>query len=263
MDLSVVSNSSRELGRFITKNSPTILTALGVTGLFTSIALAIRATPKALEILEMEEKFRLSEVNDRYYDQPIEMADVIRLTWKEYVPAAAMALTTTACIIGANSIHLRRNAALVSLFSITETALKEYQVKVVEKIGENKEEKIRGEMAQDKIDANPLADKAVVVTTRGSMLCYDNISGRYFYSDVESLRRAQNDFNDRLIREMAISLNEFYDDIGLDPIDIGSQTGWTIEKGMMNLYLGSAKMTKDGQPCIVVEHRNLPTNLWG
>lgn len=270
MDLSIVSESSRRLGRTLTRHSPTILTGLGVAGLLSSIALAVKGTIKAVEIVDRECEFRLNqwenqtgEHRDSYpLDRILEPVEIVELTWKEYIPTAVMTATTIACMIGSNSIHLRRNAAMVSLFSITETALKEYQAKVVEKIGENKEEKIRGEIAQEKVDANPFDGKAVVLTHHGSMLCYDALSGRYFYSDIETIRKAQNDFNERLLSEMSIPLNEFYADLGLDPIDMGAQTGWDIEKGKMNLYLGGAKISKDGQPCIVVEHRNLPVNIW-
>jgi len=259
MDINVL---SKALGRSFNRNSPTILAAMGVAGLISTVILAIKATPKALEIIEMEEKYRQSEMQDPDYNRPIEPLEVVELTWRCYIPTAAMALVTTACIIGSNTINLRRNAALASLFSITEMTLKEYQAKVVDKIGANKEEKIRGELAQDKLDKNPLEEKTVIMTNRGSMLCYDSLSGRYFYSDIESIRKSLNDFNKRLMHDMTIPLNELYADLGLEPIEIGAQTGWVIEKGLVDVYFG-AKLTKEGQPCIVLEHRNMPTNIWG
>jgi len=262
MDTNSVTTLSRSLSRQFSRNSPTILTALGVAGLLGTVILAVKATPKALAILESEEKFRITEYQDPDYNLPISPKDVIRLTWQEYIPSAIMGVVTIGCMIGANSIHLRRNAALASLYSLAETTLREYQEKVVEKIGDKKEEKIRGEIAQDKINSNPVDKNTVIMTNRGSMLCYDSLSGRYFYSDIETIRKAENDFNKRLMNEMVIPLNEFYDDLGLEPIDIGGQTGWKIEKGMVVLHF-AAKLTADGQPCIVLEHRNLPTNIWG
>lgn len=270
MNLSLIQKSTKDLSRSLSKNSPTILTGLGVAGLLTSIIMAVKGANRAQEILWREADFRRNdwsrqtgESEESYPIDPIlTTEEIIELTWKCYIPTAVMGLTTIACMIGANSIHLRRNAALVSLFSITETALKEYQAKVVETIGENKEEKLRGDIAQDKIEKNPPEKNAVIVTHNGSMLCYDSLSGRYFFNDVENIRRVQNDFNKRLMSEMSISLNEFYDDIGLEPIDMGAQTGWTIERGMMNIFF-AAKLTKDNQPCIVLEHKTLPTNIWG
>ena len=269
--LSILNTSSKELGRKLVQNSPTILTAMGVAGLVSTVAYTIKGTIKAVDILHNEAEFKFEaweketgEHRSAYPDAVFTTQEVLMLTWRPYIPAAIMGVTTIACIVGSNHISSKRNAALVSLFTLAETTLKQYQEKVVETIGEKKEELIRGQIAQDKIDANPPEQKAIILTHHGSMLCYDALSGRYFYSDVETLRKAMNDFNARLMREMSMSLNEFYLDIGLDQIDMGAQTGWDIERsGPMDLYLGGAKVTKDGQPCIVVEHRVLPINIWG
>lgn len=258
MNTGVIVKASRQFGRSINKNSPTILTALGVGGLVSTVILAVKATPKAMEILEREKQFRLEEYND---DRDLEILDTISLTWETYLPTTIMGLATIACMIGSNSIHLRRNAALASLFSITETALKEYQAKVVEKIGDSKEEKIRGEIAQDHLDAKPLDSKNVLVASTGDMLCFDSLSGRYFISDVETIRRIQNDFNKRLMTEMDITLNELYDEMNLDPIEMGNLMGWTIDKGMVDIFF-AAKLSKDGKPCIVIEHKNPPTSFF-
>jgi hypothetical protein len=54
-----------------------------------------------------------------------------QFTWQRYLPAAIMGGLTIACVIDANSNNLRYNAALASVYSLTELALKENQTKVV------------------------------------------------------------------------------------------------------------------------------------
>lgn len=260
MDLSIITKSSKQLARTLGRNSPTILTALGVAGLITTVVMAIKATPKALEALEMEKKYRSSDYQDPDYNAPIEPLDAIELTWKFYVPTAIMGVATIGCIIGSNHINLRRNAALASLFSITETALKEYQAKVVETIGEKKEEKIQSEIAQDKIDKNPVEEKTVVLTEKGNYLCFDSFSARYFRSDVEMLRKAENVFNQHLLREGWLSINEFYYEIGLEPIELGDEMGWIAERALLELKFNS-KMAKDNEPCLVVDYRVSPNHI--
>ena len=268
MDLSLIRNSSRQLSKTLMHNSPTILTALGVTGLVSTIVAAIKATPLAEEALYQEANFRMKEYSEQtgeseesYPTDVFTPVEIVELTWKFYIPTAVLGTLTIGCMIGANNINLRRNAALASVFSLTETALKEYQSKVVEVIGDKKEEKIRGEIAQDKLNANPVKNNAIIVTNDGSTLCYDSLSGRYFKSNIDKIKSVTNEFNRRLLSDMAISLNEFYDDIGLEPIEMGTHMGWTIEKGMVDLYFG-AKLTPDGQPCAVLEHRKLPINIF-
>jgi len=256
MDLNVV---MKDLRRVLYKNSPTILTALGVGGLITTVILAVKATPKALEIIEMETEYRSTEEHDSNYMKRIETLDVIELTWKEYIPTIAMGAITIACIIGSNRIHMRRNAALASLFAIAETSLKEYQARVAEKFGEKKEEMIRGELAQEKLDKNPVDEKIVVLTGKGQYLCYDSFSGQYFKSDIEALHRAENVFNQRLLREGWLCINSFYDEIGLEPIALGDEMGWIAEKSLLEMRFNT-KLAKD-EPCLVIDYMISPIHI--
>lgn len=258
MDLSIIERYSKDIGRAISKNSPTILTAFGVAGLISTVVLAIKATPKAIEILDREKMFRYQEEND---PAPLTPLDVIELTWKEYVPTAVMGGMTIACMIGSNHINLRRNAALVSLFTVTESALKEYEAKVRGEIGEKKEEKIRGEISQDHLDRAPVNEKAIIFTGHGNYLCFDDFSKRYFRSDIEAIRRAQNIFNQRLLREGWLCINEFYYEIGLEPIELGDEFGWIAERNLMEIRYDT-KMAKDSnEPCLVVGYSVTPHHI--
>lgn len=243
-------NTMGHLGEALTKNSPTILTGMSVAGLVTTTVMAVRATPKAMQILDYERDFR----EDAYENPPeITKMDIIELTWRCYVPAAAMAMATIACTIGANSINLRRNAALASVYSLTETAFKEYQAKVIETIGETKEKKVKDEIAKDRIKANPVGKQEIFLTGKGDMLCYDVISGRYFKSDVEKIRKIQNDLNRDLINDMFISLNDVYYALGLSNTKMGNDVGWTIGDGHIDFNF-SSQLAEDGTPCLVVDY---------
>lgn len=257
MNLSLVTNSTKQLGRAISRNSPTILTALGVAGLLTTVILAVKATPKAMEILEYEKQFRFEQENAITPDEPIEILDTIELTWKCYIPTILMGVATASCIIGANHISLRRSAVLTSLYSIAETSLKEYQQKVVETIGDKKEEKIREEIVKDKIESNPPKDNSIILTGKGNYLCYDVFSGRYFRTSVEEIQRAEIRFNQKLLREGWMDINMFYDEVGLEPIELGNQMGWIAQYAILELKFTST-LTKDTEPCLVMEYRVPP-----
>jgi hypothetical protein len=259
-DQNILTKSTKELVRVVNKNSPTILTGLGVGGLLSSVFLSIKATKKAVEILEYEKEFRYQEGLTKKRDTPIDILDTIELTWKCYVPTMAMILATTACMIGSNHISLRRNAALASLLTFTETTLREYQTKVVEEIGKAKEEKIRGEIAQDKLNANPADEKMIVLTGKGNYLCYDTFSGRYFRSDVDILQRKANEFNARLIREGWLSINEFYYEVGLESIELGDEMGWIAERSLLEFKFDT-KMAKDKEPCLVIGYTVTPYHI--
>ena len=164
---------------FVNENLPTILTCMAVLGAATTTVMGIEATPKALDILA---EASAQKEYDHGTDE-LDPMEIVKLTYKCYISTAVMGTLTVACIIGANSIHLRRKAALATVYSLTEATLKEYQSKVVSAIGEVKEKAIKDEIAKEKIEKNKPKKSNVVITGKGDTLCYDSISGRYFKSD--------------------------------------------------------------------------------
>lgn len=260
MDISLLTKTAQQLGRTLTKHSPTILTALGITGFVSTVVMAVKATPKAVNILDHERIFRHDEFGAEY-EEPISISDTVELTWKVYIPTVLMGATSIACIIGATSIHNRRNLALTSLYSIAESTLKDYQKKVIETIGDKKEEKLRDEIANDQLANHPMDSKSIIVSGLGDTLCFDQYTGRYFKADVEKIRKSVNDFNRQLLSDMRIPLNELYSEIGLAPVESGEYVGWDVEKGLVEIEF-SAKLASGNVPCVVLTFSSKPTKLW-
>lgn len=251
MSKKTLAQVAKDVQYAIVKHSPEILTGLGISGMLTTTVLAVKATPKALILIEEEKRRRSQELSE-----PVEKLDtlsVVKTTWKCYIPSAVIGVLSAGCIIGANSVNLRRNAALATAYTLSETALKEYQEKVVETIGEKKEQLIRDKVAEEKIQKNPVSSNEVIVTGRGDTLCYDVISGRYFNSDIEKIRKAENVINRRLMDEMWVTLNEFYYEIGLPGTTVGQDLGWDVDQGLIDIHF-SAQMSEDERPCMVIDY---------
>lgn len=237
--------------RIAQRRSPEILTGIGIAGMITTTVLAVRATPKAMRLIDAK-KTDISE-EDRL--PPVE---AVKAAWKVYVPSVLTGILSAICLIGANSANHRRNAAIAAAYSLSESALKEYREKVVETIGDRKEQAIRDDIAKDRITENPVRN--VVVSDRSGTLCYDSLSGRYFKCDIEKLRRVVNDLNRRMRNEMYISLNDFYCEIDtpdLSPTKLGDLLGWNIDKGYIDLSF-SSQLTADGTPCLVLDYTVVP-----
>ena len=260
----------------ITKNSPTILTGVGVAGLITTTILAVKATPKALCLISdrVWEKYKEevpekdipyntwlgaepSELEYKANMRKLGFKEVVKVAWKPYIPAFAVGTATAICMIFSNQISLRRNAALASLYTVTETAFKEYQNKIIETIGKNKERRVRDTIDSEQIQANPPSKNEIIMTGKGEVLCYDSLSGRYFKSDVEQIRKMVNDLNRDLLNYGFVSLNEFYESIGLSDIQLGNYMGWDVEKGMIEIDF-SAQLTEEDTPCLVLNYRVEP-----
>lgn len=240
----------KTVGKTFTKNSPTILTAFACGGVISTAVMAVRATPKALSVIE-------DECHERK-EENLPVKDMVLLTWRYYAPSMAMGALTIGCVVAANSISTRRNATLSALYALSEKALREYQGKVVEVIGENKERVIRDEIARDRILRQPVEEGPIVITAHGETLCYDSMSGRYFKSDIEKIRQTQNNLNAQMLAgEDYISLNDLYYCLGLKGTKMGEEVGWRAEDGLLDLCF-SSQLTENGHPCLVLDYKVAP-----
>lgn len=116
----------------VKKHSPEILTGIGIAGMITAAVMAVKATPKALTLIE--KKKNEMDTNE------LKTVDTVKAAWPCYIPAAVVGSISVACLIGASSTNLRRNTALATAYTLSESTLKEYQEKVVEIVGKKKEQ---------------------------------------------------------------------------------------------------------------------------
>lgn len=243
-----VSTVIKSIQKSVTRHSPEILMGIGIAGMVTTTVLAVKATPKALRLLEETQRESESRLTG---------ADKVKVCWKCYVPAAVTGVVSVSCLIGASSVNNRRNAALATAYKLSETALTEYRDKVVETIGEKKEQLVREKVAEEHIKKNPVSKNEVLITQKGDTLCYDSISGRYFKSDIDKIKKTVNDLNRRMLNDMYISLNEFYYELDLDGIGVGDDLGWNIDNGFIDIDFGS-QLADDGTPCVVINYSVAP-----
>jgi hypothetical protein len=236
---------------WMSKHSPEILTGLGIAGMVTTTVLAVKATPKALNLIE-----RKKEDLELTTDDKLTVVETVKAAWKPYIPAAVTGTLSVSCLIGASSVNMRRNAALAAAYHLSETALTEYKEQVIETIGKGKEKKVRDNVDKARVEKNPPNDNNIILTGDGDTLCFDYHSGQYFKTSIDKLRKVENELNSRLLREDYISLNDFYDEIGLPFTQIGSDLGWHVEKGLIEFSFGST-LYKD-KPCLVLNYNIAP-----
>lgn len=229
---------------------------IGITGMVTTTVLAVKATPKALQLLE-NKKHEL----DTDSLAPVE---VVKTTWKCYAPAVITGTVSIACLIGSNSVNSKRNAALATAYKLSETAFSEYRDKVIETFGDKKEKTVRDKISEEKIKETPVNRTEVIVTGKGQTLFFEPLSSRYFYSTIDTIKRAENKLNKEIICDpfdAGVTVNEFYEEIGLSSTATGDNLGWKIGY-LIDIY-PSAQMVEEGaehegEPCIVLNYSNPP-----
>lgn len=247
-----ISNVIKTTKGFLGKHSPEILTGIGITGMITTTVLAVKATPKAIILLE-EKREELGLA----YDEKLTAVETIKTAWQPYIPAAVLCMASVSCLVGASRVNYKRNTALATAYALSERTLIRYRDKVIDTIGEKKEKEVREKISQDEVNEKPISNTQVIVTTKGNVLCMDSLSGRYFRSDIDHIKKIVNELNRRLNCQDYISLNEFYYELGLEPIKSGSYMGWNVYSGLIDISF-DACIAENDEPCIVINHVNAP-----
>ena len=267
-DLNKLFNAAKT---FVTNNSPEILTAIGITGMCTATVLAVKATPKALKKIE-EKKIEVYDEMDACdipsnalpEDVTLTKTEIVKATWKCYVPTAVTTGVSIACLVGASKVNLKRNAALATAYNLSQTALTEYKKAIEETVDEEKASEIREKVAKETVTKKPVSEqpmannKEIIMTEGEKFRCYDMTEGRYFWSDKESIREAVNNVNEKLLSYDYVSLNEFYDELELKNTNIGYKVGWNMGRdGLLSVHFSSVLDDK-GRPCLAIEYNVEP-----
>lgn len=228
--------------QFVLRNSHHILTGLALLGVGASVALSVRAD-RIMHEWDIDEFKQLTKEQR------------IKLYARIYAPPAIAILTTGVCIVGAHSISVKRESSLLLAYEGTRQMYDRYRATVQDRLGP--EEKEIANKAASKAQPVP---RETIVYGEGDCLFYDAYSGRYFKSTVNKIDRVVNELNYTLLREMCVSLNEFYAGIGLEGISLGDQLGWN-EQRQIEVHYG-AKVSEEGKAVVVVDFVVEPTEKW-
>jgi len=238
-----------DIGNFVRTNAkehlPLILSVAAGLGTISTAYLAADAGYKSAHLIEDVEE---GEVNP---DRKQRLIERTRLVWKLYIPTAISAVTTIACVAGSNRVSTNKTIAAQTAFAVSQRVYSEYRDKVIEEYGERKDQSIRDQIAEDRVKATA-PDSGLVIAGSGAVLCCELFTGRYFNSDMETLRRAQNDLNKRLLTHDYATFDDFYYDVGLPRTSSSGQIGWKSSKLMEMVF--STVLTEDGRPCLAFEY---------
>lgn len=196
---------------FAKHNSPTILTCIGAAGVVGTAVLTGKAVVKASKLLEEAREQKGEDLT------PIE---TIRVAGPIYIPAVLIGTATVTCIFGANALNKKKQAALISAYTLLDSSFKDYKAKVNELYGEDSDRNVQKEIVKDKYKEND-------ISVDDKQLFYDEFSERYFESTTEKVLRAEYELNKLIVTDCGAFLNEFYELLGLERVDYGDYMGWS------------------------------------
>jgi hypothetical protein len=242
------------------ENCSAILTAGGVIGTVATAVLSGRAAVKAHDLITVKELENTALSVNSEGVQELSKTDKALLVWPQFIPPVLVGSATIGSIVAANLMSARRAAALAAAYGMSQKQLEEYKGKITEKLTGPKRQAIDDEIAQDRVTNNPPKDKEVIILAGGDVLCYDMLTGRYFRSTVEQVRKAEMKINADLVNNQYASLSSFYDEVGLPPTNFTDTVGWGIHN--QDLPLGvqlSTIMTPDDKPCVAIDFDTQPS----
>lgn len=210
---------------FLKKNVSTILTCIGAAGVITTAVLAVKETPKAMQIIKDLESYD-PETFEKVKPSKIEC---VKATWPCYIPAIMSGVATIACIFGANVLNHRQQAALTSAYIFLENSYKEYQNKVKELFGEDADRQIHSAIVHDKYletDITPSGE---------NVLFYEDHYGDFFECSMMEVKDAEYRLNRKFAITGEATMNDFFDFLGIPENEVGDSFGWSVEY-MMDFY---------------------------
>ena len=252
----------RQVQLFTKRHGATVLTCIGSVGVVATTVSAVKATPKAIRLLEEAKKEKGEELTK---------VEKIKMAGPKYIPTVLLGVGTLVCIFGANVMNKKQQAALVSAYTLLDSSYKEYKQKLKELYGEEAHENIINAIAIEEarevgITAGCLATNTCLTDDDACgdpVLFYDEWSNRYFETTIEQVITAEYHINRNFVLRGFVILNEFYDFLGFEPTDYGSELGWTVEDGLFWIDFNHRLVElDDGLECYIIEAPWSPSMDW-
>lgn len=234
--------------QIIGRHAPQILAGLAVIGVGVTAVQAAQGHLAAQEV-----RYELGESRGET------LYNMLRARWKCYAPATITGILTIACVIGGTKVSLVRQASLVSALGFMKSSHERLQ-RSVEALPEEARNEVRSLAAKDSIAAGEPPSGALFVGN-GDILWQDAFTGRYFTADKNRVDQAVNSVNHALIHGDAISLNEFYERVGLETVSSGDELGWAIGGPLVEVQTVAA-LSRDGRPCVSLDFITPPRPQW-
>lgn len=229
---------------FWNKNGSTVLSIVGAVGVVATTIAAVKATPKALKLIEEKKEEKGDELTKW---------ETVRVALPTYVPSIILGTATISSIVGANLMSQRRQASIISAYALLNQNYKNYKRKVTDIYGEDANSKISTELAKENYDKDQDTD-----ADDGKVLYYDDYSSRYYRMTSEEMLEAQYKINKILVNDFCATVNEYYDILGLEPIPGGDELGWSSSQlhdmywnGWLEFYHEEITLD-DGLECTIV-----------
>lgn len=238
------------------KHAPEILLVTGSVIVISSAVHACRQTLKAHEVLEkatsdladVDEAVKVSNSAD--YTPKDARNDRMRVYGRTFMdlakcygPSVIGGIIGFGMIFGGHKILRGRNLALTAAYSTLLAQYKDYRAKVIDKIGEDEEFRLRS--GAENADISLTDDEGNIVEVKDAKVIHEDgrkysVYARVFDEsckdwsknpavNLQTLKRKQEFANRKLISEGIVFLNDVYEMLGFPRTPEGQIVGWVYD----------------------------------
>lgn len=269
----------RSIGNFASKNAPVLAASAAILFTAGAIVATVKATKKYQEEVEKAEieknKEFLKHATDPDQDenapkefQGLTKTEKLLIAAKCYWLVALLFVLSSGSTIASVKFSNKQIQALAILASTSEAALARNEKAVEELLGKNKLEKVKMMANEEELKENepPFDDDLIERSSLGgNTLFFDPMCCRYFYGDITKIEHAINVANATLLRDVGyLSINEFYQELGLKGIEWGEYIGWDTNEngfGLIDVRLEYATDTHQ-RPIVILKCKTQPKHDW-
>lgn len=247
----------------VSEHSPVIFACFAVCGTVGTAVLAVKATPKALMLIE--------EAKQQQSAECLTKKQTVKTVWKCYIPAVSCGLVTIGCIIAGYSIGAKRNAHLLTAYGVSETARQLYSAYARENLGKEEEAAIRQKTAVDLASKTGSAngklipvdmDKIDLCPMDEILPCQEYISGQEFYASQNQINNAIDTFNESVMKiagkGCANDLYSCFHNPKLKEIPGFNDLGWDYERNGLVQAFVTPHLDESGKLYLILDYVNPP-----
>ena len=239
---------------YLKKNSPLIMTIVASGGVIVTTILAVKATPKAIKIMEEKKNKKGKELT---------IFEKVKYGIEPYKYCIISGLSTIACIGSIQYLNHKKQVSLISAYTLLENSYNQYRDNIKKLCSEDVDFMARQEIIRAKYDP-----ELEVPENDEELLFFDYQGMRFFWSSFHNVIRAEHQLLDVLVSRGYACLNEYYDYLGIPRLDYGYQIGWadiescdpynvkSLEFNYDEIYVGDNKDIK----CWVI-NTNMPATF--
>lgn len=265
-------NLLNKVTKFGSKHGSELMTGLAIIGLVKTVYDACKSTPKALRVLEDEEKEKIVTEG-----RNLTRIEKYKILATEYSSAIVWGILTSSCIIGSNVISNKQkkrlmfeNAALMTSYTTTRNLFDRYKKAVAETVEENSVNKIQDYMIGESLkdagainqeiiqkyensarDENDNVLSQTILESNSDIWFVDGRTGRPFKSSIQKIDNALNEINNILNNDHTATVSDLEDLLGLDHTDDSDYLGWNRDRGLIHRDRSVITRLVYGIPCMV------------